>query len=131
MIENLEILRNLIIKHFKVDPLDKSRARNIVDTKKIFALIAFNEINGFSYTPVSRYMGYNHATLIHHVKTAKDLLEYDSKFKEMYSKIESEFFYSNKSVIKQEIEAELILLDIRINKLKELYRQNDEHRVAV
>jgi len=131
MIENLEILRNLIIKHFNVDPLDKNRARNIVDAKKVFTLIAFNEINGFRYNSVSRYMGYNHATLIHHVKTARDLLEYDFKFKEMYSKIESEFFYLNKSIIKQEIEAELILLDIRINKLKEMYRQNDEHSVAV
>ena len=131
MIENLEILRNLIIKHFNVDPLDKNRERNIVDAKKVFSLIAFNEINGFSYTTVSRFMGYHHATLIHHVKTAKDLLEYDFKFKEMYSKIESEFFYLNKSIIKQEIEAELILLDIRINKLKEMYRQNDEHSVAV
>lgn len=131
MIENLEILRNLIIKHFKVDPLDKSRARNIVDAKKIFALIAFNEINGFSYTPVSRYMGYNHATLIHHVKTARDLLEYDLKFKEMYSKIESQFFYLNKSIIKQEIEAELILLDIRIKKLQEVYAQHHNHDFAV
>tara|TARA_R110001592_G_scaffold60027_1_gene182483 strand:- start:284 stop:679 length:396 start_codon:yes stop_codon:yes gene_type:complete len=131
MIENLEILRNLIIKNFNVDPLDKNRARNIVDAKKVFTLIAFNEINGFSYTPVSRYMGYHHATLIHHLKTARDLLEYDLKFKEMYSKIESQFFYLNKSIIKQEIEAELILLDIRINKLKEMYRQNDEHSVAV
>ena len=129
MIENLEILRNLIIKHFNVDPLDKNRERNIVDAKKVFSLIAFNEINGFSYTTVSRFMGYHHATLIHHVKTAKDLLEYDFKFKEMYSKIESEFFYLNKSIIKQEIEAELILLDIRINKLKEMYRQNDDHSV--
>ena len=131
MNENLEILRNLIIKNYKVDILNKSRQRYIVDCKKIFSLIAFNEVHGFSYTPVSKFMGCNHATLIYNVKTAKGLMKYDSRFREMYLKIEAAFYFLNKSVIKEEIEAELILLDIRMNRLKELCRKKEEQSVAV
>ena len=131
MIENLEVLRNLIIKHFNIDVINKSRVRDIVDCKKIFALIAFKEVKGFSYTPVAKYLGYNHATLIHHVKSAKDLYQYDARFREMYSQIESQFFIANKDVAEKQIEAELILLDIRMRKLKEVYAQHNEHNVAV
>ena len=131
MIENLEVLRNLIIKHFNIDVINKSRVRDIVDCKKIFALIAFKEVKGFSYTPVAKYLGYNHATLIHHVKSAKDLYQYDARFRDMYSQIESQFFIANKDVAEKQIEAELILLDIRMRKLKEVYAQHNEHNVAV
>ena len=131
MIENLEVLRNLIIKNFNVDPIDKSRVRNIVDCKKIFSLIAYKEVKGFSYTPVAKYLGYNHATLIHHVKSAKDLYQYDDRFREMYSQIESQFFIANKDVAEKQIQAELILLDIRMRKLKEVYAQHNEQNVAV
>ena len=131
MIENLEVLRNLIIKNFNVDPIDRSRVRNIVDCKKIFSLLAFKEVKGFSYTPVAKYLGYNHATLIHHVKSAKDLFQYDARFREMYSQIESQFFIANKGVAEKQIEAELILLDIRIRRLKEVYAQHNEHNLAV
>ena len=131
MIENLEVLRNLIIKNFNVDPIDRSRVRNIVDCKKIFSLLAFKEVKGFSYTPVAKYLGYNHATLIHHVKSAKDLYQYDARFREMYSQIESQFFIANKDVAEKQIQAELILLDIRIRRLKEVYAQHNEHNVAV
>ena len=131
MIENLEVLRNLIIKNFNVDPIDRSRVRNIVDCKKIFSLLAFKEVKGFSYTPVAKFLGYNHATLIHHVKSAKDLFQYDARFREMYSQIESQFFIANKDVAEKQIEAELILLDIRMRKLKEVYAQHNEHNLAV
>lgn len=131
MIENLEVLRNLIIKNFNVDPIDKSRVRNIVDCKKIFSLIAYKEVKGFSYTPVAKYLGYNHATLIHHVKSAKDLYQYDARFREMYLQIESQFFIANKDVAEKQIQAELILLDIRMRKLKEVYAQHNEHNLAV
>ena len=131
MIENLEVLRNLIIKHFNIDVINKSRVRDIVDCKKIFALIAFKEVKGFSYTPVSKYLGYTHASLMHHVKSAKDLFQYDARFREMYSQIESQFFIANKDVVEKQIEAELILLDIRMRKLKEVYAQHNEQNVAV
>ena len=131
MIENLEVLRNLIIKNFNVDPIDKSRVRNIVDCKKIFSLLAYKEVKGFSYTPVAKYLGYNHATLIHHVKSAKDLYQYDARFRDMYSQIESQFFIANKDVAEKQIQAELILLDIRMRKLKEVYAQHNEHNLAV
>jgi hypothetical protein len=131
MIENLEVLRNLIIKHFNIDVINKSRVRDIVDCKKIFTLIAFKEVKGFTYTPVSKYLGLTHASLIHHVKSAKDLYQYDARFREMYLQIESQFFIANKDVLEKQIEAELILLDIRMKRLKEVYAQHNQHNVAV
>jgi hypothetical protein len=49
----------------------------------------------------------------------------------MYSQIESQFFIANKDVAEKQIEAELILLDIRMRKLKEVYAQHNEQNVAV
>ena len=41
MIENLELLRNLIIRNLKFDPTSKSRIREVVDVKKNILLIGF------------------------------------------------------------------------------------------
>ena len=47
MIENLELLRNLIIRNLKFDPTSKSRIREVVDVKKIFCLLLFMKLKVF------------------------------------------------------------------------------------
>ena len=124
MNENLEILRNLIIRHLRCDPKQKSRFRIVTDVKKIFSLMAFNNIKGFTYTNTANFLELNHATIIHHVKTAKDLLKYDVHFKEMYDKINSEFMLVNKDVRHTDIESEIKILSIQLKRLQEIYYLN-------
>ena len=119
MLQQLKLLRNLIIRHLKEDPKDKSRFRDVIDVKKIFCLLAFYEVKGFRYAKVGSFLGMNHATIVHHVRTAKDLLKYDPHFKEMYRRIEGVFFMSNQEVEISDIESEINILLFRLNKLNE------------
>lgn len=129
MLEQLELLRNLVIRHLKQDPRQKSRLREVVDAKKIFCLVAFNEVKGFKYVQVGKFLNMNHATIVHHVKSAKDLLNYDPYFKEKYKLIENNFFMENQEVLITDIESEIHILLFRLNKLKEKrekYLANEE-----
>ena len=123
MIENLELLRNLIIRNLKFDPTSKSRIREVVDVKKIFCLLAFYEVKGFRYAKVGSFLGMNHATVVHHVRTAKDLLKYDMHFKQMYNKIEGIFFMANQEVVISDIESEMNILLIKLKRLRQ--KRND------
>lgn len=118
MDENLEILRKLIIKKYNIDVRSKKRLREVVDAKKIFCLIAFNEINRISYSNIARFIEVTHATILHHIKKAKDHLKYDPEFKSKYDKIEDIFFLLNKEVEIQQIDSEIYLCQKRIDFLK-------------
>lgn len=124
MNENLEILRNVIIRHLRFDPKTKSRIRDVIDVKKIFCLIAYNNIRGFRYQQTARFLGLNHATVIHHVNTAKDLMMYDAYFKEMYDKIDEEFMLVNQKVRDTDIESEIKILSIKLERLQRTYYAN-------
>jgi hypothetical protein len=123
MLQQLKLLRNLIIRHLKEDPKDKSRFRDVVDVKKIFCLLAFYEVKGFRYAKVGSFLGVNHATVVHHVRTAKDLLKYDPHFKEMYKRIEGMFFMANQEVEISDIESEMNILLIKLKRLRQ--KRND------
>lgn len=125
MEENLEILRNLVILYAKVDPMEKKRLRNIVDAKKMFCLIAFENIRGFKYIKIGEFLGIHHATVIHHVKSAKDLLDSDYFFKEIFIKIESEFALVNKSIPKKDLESEINILSIKLDELLRRFIDNE------
>lgn len=129
MESNLELLRNLIIKKYSLNVQSDRRYREIVDAKKIFCLIAFNEIDDFSYSSVARFLGVTHATIMHHVKKAKDHLKYDLRFKEMYHTIEEKFFLFNKDILISQIDSEIYLCETRLkylNKKREMNLQKWE-----
>ena len=119
MFEQLELLRNLIIRHLKQDAKDKSRVREVVDAKKIFCLIAFYEVKGFRYVQVGKFLNMNHATIVHHVKSAKDLFKFDPYFRENYKLIENNFFMENQEVLITDIESEINILLFKLGKLKD------------
>ena len=119
MFEQLELWRNLNIRHVKKDPIVKSRIREVVDAKKIFCLIAFYEVKGFRYVKVGKFLNMNHATIVHHVKSAKDLLNYDPYFRENYKLVENNFFMENQEVLITDIESEINILLFKLNKLKD------------
>jgi len=99
MIKNLTLLSNIIYKLYQVDVKEKNRTRKVQDLKKVFSHISFEKIKGFRYAETGRFLKLNHATIIHQVKRAKDLLEYDSYFREVYSKVENEFVAQRKNTV--------------------------------
>ena len=91
MIENFILLSDIINKIYQVDVKEKNRVRKVQDLKKVFSLIAYEKIKGFRYTETGHFLKLTHATIIHQVKSAKNLLKYDNYFKEIYDRVEHEF----------------------------------------
>jgi len=119
MSKNFKILRKLIIRHYKVDVKENNRNREIVDAKKIFCLIAYENVNHASYQKIALFLKRkNHATILHHVNTARGLIKVDKDFREFYEKIKYEFFLLNKDVLISEITSEIYLLKKRLKFLK-------------
>lgn len=74
--------RNGRIIHLKVH----HRYREIVELRNIFCLIA--KSMGYSLKRIGIHLGKrDHTTVIHNIKTCKDLLEHNSNFQETYKKI--------------------------------------------
>lgn len=68
------------------------RKRNYVWAKKlyIYECISAELTPKFSrYSHLARKMGTNHATVLHHYKTAKDLLEHDKEFQKIYEQFKN------------------------------------------
>tara|TARA_R110002012_G_scaffold197522_2_gene366075 strand:+ start:3886 stop:4227 length:342 start_codon:yes stop_codon:yes gene_type:complete len=59
--------------------LSRSRKRKLVDARRLCCVLLRER--GWTYDMIADAVGYtNHATAIHHVKTAEQLLIYDSEF---------------------------------------------------
>tara|TARA_R110002153_G_scaffold64185_2_gene171841 strand:+ start:34 stop:447 length:414 start_codon:yes stop_codon:yes gene_type:complete len=115
--KNLELLSDLIVIHCKISPKKKSRHRDVIDARKLFCLIAFENIKEFRYYKIAKFLEVHHATIIHHVRTSKDLLKYNQPFKEMYNTITNKFLI-NKKVSTKNIKLELELLEKKKDNLK-------------
>ena len=66
----------------------KSRLRELVELKVMFSYIAHNM--KYKLVEIGRYMLMDHTTIIHHLKTFKNYMEYDPNFMNNFKKIENE-----------------------------------------
>jgi len=89
-----QVLKKVVYDCSGIDINTTSRKREIVDQKKIFCLVAYNEMSA-SYSSVGRFMGLGHATIMHHVDNAFELLRYDKEF-EKKTEISFDYWVGNK-----------------------------------
>ena len=83
---------NLIVsKIFNIeyeDMIKKTRNRDIVVPRQV-AMTLYRIHTNLSFDRIGKMYGLDHATVIHAVKTIKDLLQYDKQFRKQISPIES------------------------------------------
>jgi len=115
--ERENTLKELIHELLKVDVMNKSRDRHIVDGRKIYSNILFAE--GQGVTHISKTLRKNHATIIHYIKDAETLLLMDKHFKTNYDAILSAFT--------RKIEGGEICLMSRLQLENEVSRLRDEN----
>ena len=120
MTKNLMLLSEIIYKLYKVDVKEKNRKRKVNDLKKVFSHISFKKIQGFTYTETGKFLNLDHSTIIHQVKSAKYLLEYDSYFREVYSNVENEFLSQRKNTI-EGIKIDIEMLENQKDYLKKQF----------
>lgn len=65
-------------------PLNKSRERHTVWARVAISVILKQE--GYSFPSIGRFLGINHATVMHHLRRHKDNLEFDREYKVLFDK---------------------------------------------
>ncbi len=63
---------------------DTSRVVGVADGKRIYCHLARN-LTGFTFKEIGKFIGKDHSLVVHHVKKAEGLLEFDKKFERLYT----------------------------------------------
>lgn len=108
--------REVVNSIFRVDIMSKSRKRNVVNARMIYAKILREQ--NHSYNVIGHSISKNHASIIHYIKTINWLLAYD---KPLLAKYKScvELLNDNEESYSHLKKSELILL------VKHLQKQNN------
>lgn len=119
-----QVLKKVVYDCSGIDINTTSRKREIVDQKKIFCLVAYNEMSA-SYSSVGRFMGLGHATIMHHVENAFELLRYDKEFEKKYNRIKDEYLSKEKLISAEKIKQEINIVKKYLKKLKKELKKFD------
>ena len=87
---------NISLKDFK----SRSRERHIVDIKRMTYSIVRETLN-ITFTKIAKHFKVNHATIIHHCKLNRELLETDS------------YYYKKYTTIYELVKSDLNLVDVK------------------
>ena len=89
-----QIIRN-INKELNIDIREKSRKREIVEGRIIFAKMMHSQ-NIYSLGKIGSYINKEYCTIIHYLKVHNNLFETDKNYKKMFKVISGDFFSTNK-----------------------------------
>ena len=113
-----EVLKKVVYDYSQIDISTTSRKREIVDQKKIFCLVAYNEMSA-SYSAIGRFIGCgNHATVMHHVSNAFELKRYDKEFERKYLEIKNQYLSKDKLISAEKVKQEIKVVKKYLKKLK-------------
>jgi hypothetical protein len=68
MAQEMDSLSSIVNKLLDVDIHSKRRHRRLVEARMIFAKIMYDR--GYELTSIGRFLGKNHSTIIHYIKTS-------------------------------------------------------------
>ena len=112
-----EVLKKVVYDNSQIDINSTSRKREIVDQKKIFCLVAYNEMSA-SYSAIGRFIGCGHATVMHHVSNAFELKRYDKEFERKYLEIKDQYLSKDKLISAEKVKQEIKVVKKYLKKLK-------------
>ncbi|MGB0896858.1 MAG: helix-turn-helix domain-containing protein [Flavobacteriaceae bacterium] len=84
MIVSLLQISRSIIEETHIDIINSNRRyRDIADARRIYGLIS-KQLTGESLLSIGKHINKDHATILHYCKTAKNLIETDTEFSDLY-----------------------------------------------
>jgi hypothetical protein len=127
--DKVERVKNVVCYVSKISRkqlLSKSRERYIVDNRRM-AFVICKDILELGWTKIAREFNLNHASIIHHYKKHKDLMDYDEYYKNKYNDILEVFKLQIDYVEPRELIREIVnIKKQRYNQyLKQKLREND------
>lgn len=87
--DSIQLLRSIVERKIGRPITTRYRKREIVQAKMIFSLILSQ--NGVYGKEIARQIGYDHSSVIHHIKTIKILIDQDSNIRSFYLSVKEEF----------------------------------------
>jgi len=107
----MEILKQIVNETFMIDIVNNSRKVSYVDGRKVYCIL-MREL-GFGYEHIGKTINKDHSTIVHYVKSAFYLIEYDKMFKYMYNACKKKYLSKDLSVqIKSDNEVHLALIEL-------------------
>ncbi len=102
-----ELLKHIILNTTGCDVHKDLRLRNLVDARKIFSLIAYEEINRTTFSTIGIYLNKDHSSIVHNKKMALEHIKYDAEFKALYEEIKKRFIHEQTITIEDKLIIEI------------------------
>lgn len=117
--KEIQELKRIVNAIFLVNLDSKSRERNIVDARKIYAKMLRD--SGFSYEAIGKTIGKCHATIVHYINNVEHILSYDKRLRDKYIACKNNFIKKRQSISEQiKKDADVYVTIIRLaNELEE------------
>lgn len=129
---DIEIVKDLIIKESGVDITERRRYRNVIELRSLFFNVA-KEVSPIStYSAIGRSVGVNHATVLHSLQMFDVYSKYNKVLNELKDNVVRRFKLENKFYGVKTIDEEIQRLELRIAELNELkeFLKKDENNLV-
>lgn len=129
---DIEIVKDLIIKESGIDITKKRRHRNVVELRSLFFNVARKVSPTSSYSAIGKSVGTHHATVLHSLKMFDVYLKYNKGLNELKDNVIKQFELENKFYGIKTIDEEIQRLELRIAELNELkeFLKKDENNLV-
>lgn len=87
--KEVEKLKKIVNEIFSVDIESKSRKRDLVDARKVYAKILREA--GYRYEKIAKSINKDHSTIIHYVENIENIMSYDKDLMDKYMACELSF----------------------------------------
>jgi len=117
---DIEIVKDLIIKESGIDITERKRYRNLIELRSLFFNVARKVSPISSYSAIGKSVGVDHATVLHSLKMFDVYLKYNKGLNELKDNVIKRFKIENKFYGVKTIDEEIQRLELRIDELNEL-----------
>lgn len=129
---DIEIVKDLLIKESGIDITKRTRHRNVIELRSLFYNIV-KEVSPIStYSAIGRSVGVNHATVLHSLQMFDVYSKYNKGLNKLKDNVVKRFKVENNFYGVKTIDEEIQRLELRIaelNDLKEFLKNNENNLV--
>lgn len=81
--DSLERIRIIVENKFKVDIMEPSRRRIVIDARRVYCMLA-RKLTDETFQTIGAYIDKHHTTVMHMVNSYDDITQYDLSMKLIY-----------------------------------------------
>jgi len=122
-----DLVRKFVEDIYEVDLKSQSRKRNYVNARITFSQILYEQ--GYRKCDISRYLGKDHATILHYCKNFEGLILTDPTLRRTYEEVKGEYMQNYDPIyVMQKSDLKKVIFDLR-EKIRTLSCEIEEVRL--